>query len=430
MPSSIEQLYTLTLRALRPALTLAARGEGKLAQGIRGREGLVDRMQEWAAHRRDPTRPVIWFHAPSVGEGLQARAVIEALREAYPAVQIVYTYFSPSAVKFAASAHADLTDYLPWDIPAEVGRALDAVRPDALVFSKTDVWPNLTREGARRGVPMLLVSGTLPASSSRMGAGARLLLGPAYRRLARVAAISEADSERFGALGVAKRRRSVMGDARFDQVLQRAAGAGNSPWVQRLASQQHFTVVAGSTWPADERTLVAALAAARPWSPPLRLVLAPHEPTPEHLGGTEALLRAAGFTSQRLAEVADAPVTADVVLVDRVGVLGDLYALGDLAYVGGGWGTAGLHSVLEPAAFGAPVLFGPRHANAREAQDLIDVGGAFSLSSEAELAARIMALRDDGEARESAGSAAAVYVEAGRGAAARGAVLVAEAAGL
>lgn len=257
-----------------------------------------------------------------------------------------------------------------------------------------------------------------------------MLLGPAYRRLAKVAAISEADAERFGALGVAKRRRSVMGDARFDQVLQRAAGAGNSPWVQRLASQQHFTVVAGSTWPADERALVAALAAARPWSPPLRLVLAPHEPTPEHLGGTEALLQAAGFSSQRLAEVADSPVTADVVLVDRVGVLGDLYALADLAYVGGGWGTAGLHSVLEPAAFGAPVLFGPRHANAREAQELVDLGGAFSAASEDDLAARIRSLRDDREARGVAGAAAAAYVESGRGAAGRGAELVAAAAGL
>lgn len=430
MSSSIEQLYTLSLRALRPALSLLARGEGKLAHGIRGREGLLDRLEQWADTRRDPIRPVIWFHAPSVGEGLQARAVIEALRSRHPDVQIVYTYFSPSSVRFAASVRADFADYLPWDLPAEIGRALDAVRPDALVFSKTDVWPNLTREAERRGVPMLLVSGTLPASSSRIGAGARLLLGPAYRRLSKVAAISEADSGRFGAFGVPERRRSVMGDARFDQVLQRAAAASEAPWVQRLASPSHFTLVAGSTWPPDERALVAALAAARPWSPPLRLVLAPHEPTPEHLGAAEATLRAAGFSNQRLAEVADAPGHADVVLVDRVGVLGDLYALADLAYVGGGWGTAGLHSVLEPAAFGAPVLFGPRHANAREAQELIELGGAFSVGSEEELAERIRTLRDDAARRRVAGAAAAAYVAEGRGAAARGAELVAAAAGL
>jgi 3-deoxy-D-manno-octulosonic-acid transferase len=305
-----------------------------------------------------------------------------------------------------------------------VGRALDLIRPDLLAFSKTDVWPNLTREAARRGIPMVLLSATLPESSSRMGGGARHLLGPAYRRLNHVAAISSADAERFGALGVPAERRSVMGDARFDQVLKRTGAASDSPWPGRLASNAHFVLVAGSTWPADEEVLLRALRQAGERSPPLRLVLAPHEPTPDHLRATEALLGRLGFSSQRLAAVEEEPVTAEVVLVDRVGILGDLYAAGAAAYVGGGWGTAGLHSVLEPAAFGLPVLFGPRHANAREAGELVTAGGAFSVDDGEELRDRIAELWGNEEARRRAGAASAAYVEAGRGAAERGAGVV------
>jgi 3-deoxy-D-manno-octulosonic-acid transferase len=215
-----------------------------------------------------------------------------------------------------------------------------------------------------------------------------------------------------------------MGDARFDQVVKRTRAAGDSPWPGRLASAAHFVLVAGSTWPADEEVLLRALRLAGERSPPLRLVLAPHEPTPDHLRATETLLGKLGFSSQRLAAVEEEPIAAEVVLVDRVGILGDLYAAGAAAYVGGGWGTAGLHSVLEPAAFGLPVLFGPRHANAREAGELVTAGGAFSVDDGDELRDRIAELWGDEKARRRAGVASAAYVEAGRGAAERGAGVV------
>lgn len=419
-PSPPERIYTLGLRALRGTLPLLARGEGKLARGIRGRRGVLERMERWSAGHRDRARRLVWVHAPSVGEGLQARAVIEALRQRRPDLQVAYTFFSPSAEAFSRTVPADFADYLPFDLPNPTGRALELLRPDLLAFSKTDVWPNLTREAERRGIPMVLLSATLPASSSRMRSTARRLLGPAYRRLTHVAAISPDDAERFAALGVPAARRSVMGDARFDQVLERTASASTSPWPARLASGTHFVLVAGSTWPPDEEILLRALREAGPRSPPLRLVLAPHEPTDEHLREAEARLARLGFTSQRLATVEATPVAADVVLVDRVGILGDLYAAADVAYVGGGWGSAGLHSVLEPAAFGAPVIFGPRHTNAREADELVRAGAAFSVDDGEELRDRIAALWEDVASRQRMGDAAAAYVEAGRGAAGRG----------
>ena len=429
MPSP-EQLYTLALRAARPLLSvlpLLARGEGKLARGVRGRQGVLERMERWAGAERDPARPLAWFHAPSVGEGLQARAVMEVFRANRPDAQVVYTFFSPSAEALARSVPADFTDYLPLDVPADVARALDLLRPEVIAFSKTDVWPTLTREARERGVRLALLSGTLPAASSRLSAPARALLAPAYARLDRVAAVSPADAERFAALGVPPERTTVMGDARFDQVWKRARGVDrHSELLRSVASPDRPTLVAGSTWEEDEERLVPAVRACLDAGQKVRLVLVPHEPTPDYLEDAEEHLDRHGLTHRRLSEAGNGTGGEDVLVVDRVGILGDLYAAGEVAYVGGGFGTAGLHSVLEPAAYGLPVLFGPGHANAREAGELVEAGGAWSVRNREELAERLVYLLDVEDARRRAGDRARGYVEAGLGAAERGAKLVEE----
>ncbi|WP_420129635.1 3-deoxy-D-manno-octulosonic acid transferase [Longimicrobium sp.] len=420
-----ESLYTLALHAARPLLPLAARGDGKLARGIRGRAGVLERMEAWARAHRDPARPLVWFHAPSVGEGLQARAVVHAFRARRPDAQIAYTFFSPSAESFARTVQADFADYLPLDLPSDVRQVLDALRPSVIAFSKTDVWPVLTREAKARGVRLAMLSGTLPAASSRLRGPARALLAPAYRRLDAVAAISPDDAARFAELGVPAGRRTVMGDARFDQVWARAAAADrDSALLRPFAGFDGITVVAGSTWPADEERLIPALARLRRDDRSIRLILVPHEPTPAHLARSTERLVDAGFSPvQRLSGIEAGSAPGGTVLVDRVGVLGDLYALADVAYVGGGWGTAGLHSVLEPAAFGVPVLFGPRHANAREAADLIAAGGALELAEDA-IQPNLAPLLADMDRRRAAGAAARAYVQANLGAAERGAALI------
>lgn len=425
--SLLERLYTLAAHSFRAVSPLLERGEGKLARGVRGRREVLRRMEEWGERERDPERPLVWFHAPSVGEGLQARAVLELFRRRHPEAQVVYTYFSPSAEGMAARMPADLAAYLPLDLPGEVGRALDLLRPRAILFSKTDVWPNLTREARRRGVRLALLSATLPASSSRLRGPARALLAPAYARLDRVAAISPADAERFGALGVPAERRSVMGDAHYDRVLARADAVDRaSPLLGSLADPAVPTLVAGSTWEADEERLLPALRSLRAEGVRWRLVLVPHEPTPAHLREAEARLGRLGMEHRRLSALQGRWDGREVLIVDRVGILGDLYAIADLAYVGGGWGSAGLHSVLEPAAYGIPVVFGPEHRNAREAGELVRESGAYSVATPGELESRLRTLLGDAEARSRSGAAARAFVETGRGAAERGVEVVEE----
>jgi 3-deoxy-D-manno-octulosonic-acid transferase len=407
----------------RVLAAVAPAGESKLLRALRARRGIRTRYASWSATHRDTTRPLLWMHAPSVGEGLQARPVLQLARATRPDLQLAYTHFSPSAASFAHGLDVDFADYLPFDTTGEANAALDALAPNALVFSKLDVWPSLARSAASRGVRLGLISATLAEASSRRGGLAARLLGEAYARLDAVGAIDARDAERLVALGVQRDCISVTGDTRYDQVWARVHAVNrDAGWVAALTSDRP-TLVAGSTWPSDEGPLLGAWARVRAQVPDARLIIAPHEPTESHLAPIERWASSARVRIARLAHPEAAQ--ADVVLVDRVGVLGDLYALATVAYVGGGFHSAGLHSVLEPAAFGLPVLFGPQFANSRDAELLIANGGGASESSERGIETRLRTWLSDSAARTQAGEAARSLVHGGLGAAERSWQLVA-----
>lgn len=395
-------------------------GDSKFRRGLSARRGIVERYARWGAGSRDPSRPLVWFHAPSVGEGLQALPVIELVRSRRPDVQIAYTFYSPSAEGFARSLGADFFDYLPFDTFNDADAIISALQPSALVFSKLDIWPALTERAAVARVPVGVISATLPESSGRRGLLGRALLGDAYRSIERVGAIDKKDGERLREQGVRSDRISVTGDTRYDQVWSRAQRP-TSPLVQSLRSARP-TLIAGSTWPTDEAHLLPAWTRIRDKIPDARLVIAPHEATDSHLRSIEGWARAGTL---RLARVdADDASDADVILVDRYGILGDLYALADVAYVGGGFQSAGLHSVLEPAAFGAPVLFGPRNETSRDAARLIDANGGAVVTAAADLSLRLAEWLGSVPARDAAGSSARAMVQNGLGAAERSFALV------
>jgi 3-deoxy-D-manno-octulosonic-acid transferase len=211
-----------------------------------------------------------------------------------------------------------------------------------------------------------------------------------------------------------------MGDARFDQVWKRAYESRDPPDpIADLADGEGPTIVAGSTWPADEDLLVPALERLSRRGLTFRLVIAPHEPTADHLARLEGRLKEHSLDAVRLRRIGEG-AGAPVVVVDRIGILGDLYRLADVAYVGGGFGTAGLHSILEPAAFGVPVLFGPRHSNAREASELVATGGAMTVADGHALEGGLRTWLTEQDRRVEAGRIARDFVERGLGAADRG----------
>ena len=420
--SLLETFYSGAVRAFRVISPMLAMGDSKLARGIRGRRGASEHLSQWAQEARDPSRPLVWFHAPSVGEGLQARIVMDALKEAVPSLQLAYTYFSPSAVAWAGQTCADVTGYLPWDLPADMGRVLDDLRPDMVVFTKTEVWPNLSRAAERRGVATTMIAATVPAGAGRLRLPARALLGNCFARLRWAGAIAEPDAHRLGLMGVPADRVVVSGDPGIDSAARRAGMSDPATgYLRPFHSDPRPTLVAGSTWEPDEEVLIPACSALRESVHDVRVILAPHEPTERRLGQLRARFLQMGWSPATLSDVEGQGDVggADVILVDRVGVLAHLYTVGTVAYVGGGFHRHGLHSVLEPAAARIPVAFGPNHSNSAAAESLLERSGAREVSSPQELTRVLVAWLNNEAHRAGAAEAAFGYIEEHTGAARR-----------
>lgn len=443
MRAPLRPFYAATVALARAAAMFGGRtpAANKVWRSVQARRGVVARWRAQAA-ARDLSRPLVWLHAPSVGEGLQARPVAHALRATRPDLQLAYSFFSPSAERFAASIGADVTDYLPFDSAADADALLDLLQPSVLVFVKLDVWPVLVERAVRRGVPVMMLSATLAERSGRRSAWSRALLHDAYAAMSLVGVIDASHAARLVELGVPAANIRATGDTRFDQVWERAERVDRASPLLRLTASDRPTLVAGSTWPSDEAVLLPAWEALRTRVPTARLIVAPHEPTAAHVQpllawAQRAPLRVSTLTDlERAADAggagaaAPAPSDPDVIVVDRVGVLGDLYAHATAAFVGGGFHRAGLHSVIEPAAFGVPVVFGPGHHMSREAGLLLAASGARTVASAPALAdvlgEWLAASASAQGARACAGGAARTVVQAELGATARSVALVRE----
>ncbi|MEM7415054.1 MAG: glycosyltransferase N-terminal domain-containing protein, partial [Gemmatimonadota bacterium] len=308
------------LRLLSPVLSI---GESKLARGVAGRRHAHELLVAWGSTLRDPDRPLVWFHAPSVGEGLRADAVIRALRGLDPDVQIVFTFFSPSAEEWARSFDADVATYLPWDLGGPMRAALDALRPDLVAFTKTEVWPVLAELCGERDIPTALIGASVPPDAGRRKKGARALLGPAWQGMHLAAAIGERDVDGLLSLGVEEPRVVTTGDPGIDAAVARFEERDvREPAVELLRSSRP-TWIAGSTWPSDERVILPAFERVRARVVDARLLVVPHEPTPDRAANTLAGAKARGWSIGLLSEIATSGVgrDSDVIVVDRVGLL-------------------------------------------------------------------------------------------------------------
>ncbi|MGH7498048.1 MAG: 3-deoxy-D-manno-octulosonic acid transferase [Gemmatimonadales bacterium] len=415
--------YRAIVRAGTAIATLLGLFDAKLRAGHLGRRHGGKQLEEWARLARDPARPLVWLHASSVGEGLQAESVLEELRRLRPDAQLVYTHFSPSAEPLARRLRADAADYLPYDLPGESIRLLEALRPDLLVFSKLDLWPELATRAAARGTTVAIVAGTVSAGSGRLRWPARRLLAPGYASVSAAGAVAEADAGRLAVLGVPRTAIRVLGDPRFDSVELRVRSTSPDDPLLRLGSGAP-SLVAGSTWPGDEAALLAAFAAVLAERPLARLVIVPHEPDQRHLAELAALAARLVLPQPVLLSVATGP--EPLLVVDRVGALAALYGAGTMAYVGGGFGRAGLHSVLEPAAWGVPVAFGPRWQESRDAGLLLSAEAAATVNGAESLAEIWMGWLGDESRRAAMGARARTVVQNGLGAARRSAEMLAE----
>lgn len=359
---SAPLLYRLYRRLLIPvvhiSLPLLALANSKIHAGrelrrkIRGKNPWLEKKLE----------APVWIHCSS-GEIEYAKPVIRELKRRDPRTHVLVTYFSPSSKKNIESFPGiDFATPTPWETPASWGEFLDFHRPRALLIARTDLWPEMLVQAEKAKIPVLLFSATLTDDSGRMKASARTFYSWLSRKLTGVFCVTEQDAENFRKLGAVNVR--VQGDTRFDQVFARLENP--KPLKKPLFADKNRDeiLVAGSTWEEDEAVLLEAVKKIKNTAPGLRVILAPHEPNPAHLDSLAERLKALDL-SFALYSNAEA-WTEDVLLIDQVGILAELYTQGAFAFVGGSFRKT-VHSVMEPLASGCMVLVGPKHLNNREA---------------------------------------------------------------
>jgi 3-deoxy-D-manno-octulosonic-acid transferase len=396
----------------------AARHSDRLQEFLRAREGLLER---WRRAQLGENR--VWFHVSSVGELEQARPVMEFLT-AGGRHSVVVSYFSisvPRLVKdWSFVTHAD---YLPLDTPEAMRELVALIKPRALVLNRYDLWPNHILATKAAGVPVVVIN----ASTPPQGWFGRLSLWARRRIFAAVDAwtfVDAAAASSWEPYLNEQARGLVAGNPRVDRALARAErliAEGRARERLRLWKKRAFCLVAGSTWPPDEEVILDAWALrGRDKIRESSLVLVPHEPEEAHVQQLEREIANRGFSSVRLSRIGveGSSAGADVLVVDLRGFLAEIYGLGNLSYVGGGFGRQ-IHSIIEPVAHGLLVAFGPHYDRSPEAFTLKAVGSAFSLTGSRK-AARLASWMDEmerpGEEKKRAEESLRVFLQMHRGA--------------
>ncbi len=361
---------------------------------IDGRRNIFQKIEPFTVNKP------IWFHFASLGEFEQGRPVLEALKGKFPEKKIVISFFSSSGYEVRKNyALADLVVYLPLDTTANAKRFVTLINPEFAVFTKYEYWYHYFNELNKRQIPTFVISAIFRKNQSFFrwyGALNRKMLA----FISHIFVQDEQSKLFLSEIGITKV--TVSGDTRFDRVYQNAKDIEENDLISCFCGNNKV-FIAGSTWPTDEK-LIAELAGKMPdW----KFIIAPHEIKEEkikdliHMLPNGKAIRFSEAEEKRLAQ-------ASILIIDNIGLLSALYRYGNISYIGGGFG-AGIHNTLEAAAFGMPVLFGPKYKKFPEAKELINRGAGFSITSFDELQVVVSKLQTP-EKIEEPGIKAANYV--------------------
>jgi 3-deoxy-D-manno-octulosonic-acid transferase len=417
-------LTLAALLALPLALPLVLRSEKRRTTLLErlGLRGLPPRPGSDGRRRKR-----IWVHALSVGEVASAAPLVGRLRERFPGRDIFFSASTRTGFQTARrllAAKVDALFFFPYDLWFSVARVVGRVSPEVMVIVETDLWPNFLTAMAQRDVPVFLVNARLSRRSYEGYRRLSFLTRPVLRKLSRIGAPSAEDACRWAGLGVPPGRIRRTGSIKFDQPVPDIPESERRRLAEALKIAPGSTVlVAGSTHKGEEAMLTPVYLRLKEVSPGLRLISAPRDPG--RAGEVRRIFTSAGITATTLGALERGGAPAEVLVIDRIGLLRTLYALGDLAFVGGSLVARGGHNPLEPAAAGLPVLFGPHMSDFREIADLlVGSGAALAVADESGLAEAARALMADGDRRAAMGRAARRAVISHRGAVDRTVALI------
>jgi 3-deoxy-D-manno-octulosonic-acid transferase len=397
-------LYNAGIHLYHLLIVMVSLRNPKARKWLRGRKNLFERIKKEVA----PGAPILWFHVSSLGEFEQARPVIENVKIHFPEYKILLTFFSPSGYELQKGYPlVDYVYYLPLDTPKNAVQFLNLVKPEKVFFVKYEFWFNYLTELKRQQIPTYIFSALFRPTQfffRPWGKWFRKALR-AYHHIFVQNQSSAEVLKKFGFENV-----TISGDTRLDRVYQIAKTANRLPKVEKFCSGGK-AIVAGSTWPEDEALFIRFI---NENTKPEKYIIAPHEVHPESLKRITSVLQKSwvlysdDLTNDQLEQ-------AEVMVVDGYGYLVSVYRYAKIAYIGGGF-TTGIHSILEPAVYGMPVLFGPNYHKFHEAREMIQLGAALSVSSYEELSPLLESFLSDPERLNNVSQFASQYVESNRGA--------------
>ena len=396
--------YNIFIALYITAIKIASLFNTKAKLWVEGRKNIFKKLKQTI----NPHDKIIWFHVASLGEFEQARPVIEKVKEQFHDHKILLTFFSPSGYEIRKNYDkADYTFYLPADTKKNAKKFIRIINPRLAVFVKYEFWFNYIHYLYVNKVPLLMISVIFRPNQHFFK-----FWGKWFRRqLAKVTWIFVQNQESFELLnGINIRHTEISGDTRFDRVYQIVKENKEIPEI-KLFKNQHQLLIAGSTWPPDEDIILHIL---QNTNEKLKVVLAPHEVNKNHIDGL--LKKFHEFNPLLFTEYEpEKTENSRILILNTTGLLAYAYRYASFCYVGGGFG-AGIHNLLEPVAFGHPVIFGPNFHKFREAHDLIAAGCGFPVKNKQEALKTINSFLNDPKTTEELANKARLFVNKNIGA--------------
>ena len=395
-------IYNLGIHIYQLGIRLAGLFSDKPAKMVKGHREAYDLLKS----KIDRNARYIWFHAASLGEFEQGRPLIERIRQEYPQYKILQTFFSPSGYEVRKNYEgADIVCYLPMDTPGNAKKFINLVNPCMVFFVKYEFWQNYLNTLYNKGVPVYSVSSIFRPNQIFFrwyGKGYQQVL----RTFEHLFVQNEESKKLLANIGVMNT--TVVGDTRFDRVLDICAAAKQLPLVQKFKGDA-LTFVAGSSWGPDEDIFIKYFNA----HPEMKLIIAPHVVNDSHMKEIVSKLQRPCIRYTQATE--ENVQQADCLIIDCYGLLSSIYRYGEISYIGGGFGV-GIHNVLEAAVYGIPVIFGPNNKKFREAQHLLANKGGFEVNGYEDFEVLMDKLLTDEAYLQASGQAAGDYVKNNSGA--------------
>jgi 3-deoxy-D-manno-octulosonic-acid transferase len=365
----MNTLYNISIWIFSIAVHIASLFNPKAKQWIKGRKDIFRKLEKALKNEQN----IVWFHCASLGEFEQGKPIIEGYKQKHPTHKILLTFFSPSGFEIRKNYEGvDWVFYLPTDTKANAKRFIEIVKPIKVIFVKYEFWFNYMAECKKQNIPFYSVSSIFRKEQSFFKYD---WFAKQLNNVSHFFVQDNNSKELLQTIGFSKC--TVAGDTRFDSVVSNTQNAISIPLIKKF-SENKTTIICGSTWPKDEALLAKYIKE----NPNYKYIIAPHEM--HHISELKKQTNALLFSKANNTNISN----STVLIIDSIGILSNIYKYGDLAYIGGGFGS-GIHNILEAVAYGLPVMFGPNYQKFKEATELINKKGAISISNYTELTSAI-----------------------------------------